>query len=131
MITLQERINKDLKEAMITKDAKLRDYLRVIISEFNRVGKDLSDEAVKKELSKLRENAKIMGNEYELKVLRNYIPDKLSEDETRIIVTNIIKANNIESMKEMGKFMGILKLYPEAPLIDNAVASRIVKELLS
>ena len=129
-MSLQETINKDLKEAMISKDTNRRDYLRVIISEFNRIGKELSDEVVKKELSKLRENAKIMNNEYELKVLRGYIPDKLSEDETRIIVTNIIKANNIESMKEMGKFMGILKLYPEASLIDNAIASRIVKEVL-
>jgi len=130
-MTLQEQIIKDLKEAMLSKDNDLRDYLRVVISEFNRIGKELSDDIVRKELSKLRENAKIMDNEYELNVLRKYIKDKLSEDETRIIVSDIVKANNITSMKEMGKFMGILKLYPEASLIDNAIASSIIKELLS
>jgi len=130
-MTLQEKIIKDLKEAMLSKDNALRDFLRVVISEFNRVGKELSDDVVKRELSKLRENAKIMGNDYELKVLRTYIPDKLSEDETRIIVSSIVSANNITSMKEMGKFMGILKLYPEASLIDNAIASSIFKELIS
>lgn len=130
-MTLQEKIIKDLKEAMLSKDNALRDFLRVVISEFNRVGKELSDDVVKRELSKLRENAKIMSNDYELKVLRTYIPDKLSEDETRIIVSSIVSANNITSMKEMGKFMGILKLYPEASLIDNAIASSIFKELIS
>ena len=128
-MTIQEKIGKDLKEAMLSKDNELRDYLRVIISEFNRIGKELSDDVVKKELSKLRENAKIMSNEYELKVLRRYILDKLSEDETRIIVINIVRANNITSIKEMGKFMGILKLFPKTELIDNTIASTIFKEL--
>jgi len=130
-MTLQEQITKDLKDAMLSKDNNLRDYLRVVISEFNRIGKELSDEVVKKELSKLRENAKIMSNDYEIKVISKYLPNKISEDETRIIVANIIKANNITSMKEMGKFMGILKRFPQASLIDNAIAAIIYKELVS
>jgi hypothetical protein len=31
----------------------------------------------------------------------------------------------------MGKFMGILKLYPEASSIDNAIASSIFRQLVS
>ena len=130
-MTLQEQISKDLKEAMVSNDSKLRDFLRVVISEFNRVGKELSDDVVKKELNKLRENAKIMNNEYEQKVISNYLPNKLDEYETRLIVINIIKTNDIKSVKEMGKFMGILKLYPESSLIDNAIASKIFKEFIS
>jgi uncharacterized protein YqeY len=130
-MTIQEQIIKDLRDAMLSKDNNLRDFLRVVISEFSRFGKALSDDQAKKELSKLRENAKIMSNDYELNVISKYLPNKLSEDETRGIVTDIVKANNIESIKEMGKFMGILKLFPQASLIDNAIASTIFKELVS
>lgn len=130
-MTINKQINEDLKRAILSRDEDTKSFLRVIIGEFNRKGKDLSDDLVIKELRKLEENAKLLGNDGELLILSNYLPKKLSDDETKIIVENIVKANNITSMREMGKFMGILKLYPEFPLIDNTVATQYVKELLS
>ena len=130
-MSIQEQINEDLKRAILSRDEDTKSFLRVIIGEFNRKGKDLPDDIVTKELRKLEENAIMLGNTGELSILSKYLPKKLSNDETKIIVENIVKANNITSMREMGKFMGILKLYPEFPLIDNTVATQYVKELLS
>lgn len=135
-MTIQEQINEDLKEAIKTRDEQKKNYLRVVIAEFSRIksvdgSKNHSNDVITKELRKLEETAKLMKNEYELEVLSDYLPKKLSEDETRIIVTNIISANNITSAREVGKVMGILKLYPEAKLIDNTFVVKIIKELLS
>lgn len=135
-MTLQERINDDLGKAMRSFDPKLKDYLRVIIAEFSRIkavdgSKNHSDEVILKELRKLEESAKIMSNEYELGVLSKYLPKKITEDETRIIVESIVHANNITSMKEVGKFMGILKLNPDASLFDNTIVMKIFKETIS
>jgi uncharacterized protein YqeY len=130
-MTLQEQINDDLKHAITSRDERMKSYLRVVISEFNRVGKVLDDKAVTKELRRLEESAKIMGNDYEIEVLSNYLPKKMTEDETKIIVESIIHANNITSMKEVGKFMGILKLSPESALLDNVIVMRIFRETVS
>ena len=129
-MTIQEQINEDLKQAILSRDEDKKSYLRVVISEFNRVGKTLSDDVVTKELRRLEESAKIMNNDYEIGVLSKYLPNKLSEDETRIIVENIIHANNIESMKEVGKFMGILKLDSKSKLMDNNLVMKIFKETI-
>lgn len=135
-MTIQERINDDLKEAIKNRDEQKKNFLRVVIAEFSRIkaddgSKNHSDEVITKELRKLEETAKFMGNEYELSVLSNYLPKRLTDDETKIIVDNIISANNITSMKEVGKFMGILKLYPEAKLVDNAIVMKFFKEKIS
>lgn len=132
-MTIQERINNDLKEAIKNRDEQKKNFLRVVIAEFSRIkaddgSKNHSDEVITKELRKLEETAKLMNNDYELSVLSEYLPKRLSEDETRIIVNNIISANNITSMKEVGKFMGILKLYPEAKLVDNTTVMKLFKE---
>jgi len=135
-MTIQEQISEDLKTAMKTRDRELTSYLRVVIAEFSRIktddgSKEYSDEVIIKELRKLEENAKEMDNQFEVNALSKYLPKKLSRDEINIIVRNIVSANNITSMKEMGKFMGILKLYPEASLIDNTIATTIFKEAIS
>jgi len=107
----------------------------VVIGEFSRIkaddgSKNHSDEVITKELRKLEENAKLMGNEYEQEVLSKYLPKKYNEEQITAIVLGIINLNNITSIKEMGKVMGLLKQDPKSVLIDNAIASKIIKETL-
>jgi uncharacterized protein YqeY len=134
-MTIQEQINEDLKEAIKNRDEEKKSYLRVVIGEFSRIkaadgSKNHSDEVITKELRKLEENAKLMGNEYEQEVLSKYLPQKYNEEQITAIVLGIINLNKITSIKEMGKVMGLLKQDPKSSLIDNAIASRIIKETL-
>ena len=43
---LQEQISIDLRTAMKNKDENVKSLLRVVIGEFGRVGKELSDDQV-------------------------------------------------------------------------------------
>ena len=135
-MTIQEQISEDLKEALKSRDTQKLSYLRVVAAEFSRINsidgsKNHSDEVITKKLRELEENAKLMSNEYELGVLSNYLPKKLTEEQIKPIVLGIINLNHITSMKEMGKVMGLLKQDPNSSLIDNTIASRIIKETLS
>ena len=135
-MTIQEQIIEDLKNAMKSRNTELISYLRVVIAEFSRIktddgAKNHNDEVITKVLRSLEETAKEMGNEFEVKVLSKYLPKKFSEEQISAIVLGIINLNNITSMKEMGKVMGLLKQDPNYPLIDNNIASKIIKETLS
>jgi uncharacterized protein YqeY len=135
-MTLQEQINEDLKQSIISRDEEKKSFLRVVVAEFSRIkaddgSKNHSDEIITKELRKLEENAKAMGNDYEVGVLSKYLPEKLNEEQINSIVLNIINSNNITSMKEIGKVMGLLKREPNSELIDFSMASKIIRERLS
>lgn len=129
-MTVQEQIKTDMVNAMKSKDAMKTSLLRVVISEFNRIGKVVSDEVAIKEIRRLCENAKIMKNDYEIEVLETYLPTMLGDNEIKLVVTEIINANNFSGMKDMGKVMGELKKHAKSSQIDNSIASKIVKELL-
>ena len=129
-MTVQEQIKSDMVNAMKSKDAMKTSLLRVVISEFNRIGKVVSDEVAIKEIRRMCENAKLMKNDYEINILESYLPKMLGDDEIKLVVTEIISANNFSGMKDMGKVMGELKKHEKSSQIDNSIASKIVKELL-
>jgi len=129
-MNIQKQINQDLKQAMLAKDEDRKTFLRVIIGELNRKGKEFTDVEVIKELRKLEENAKMLNNQFEIDVLANYLPQKLSDNDVKTIVENIIIDNNITSIRDMGKIMGMLKVHPSSSLIDNSIASKYIREIL-
>lgn len=129
-MSIQEKIREDMVNSMKNKDSEKLNLLRVVIGEFGRIGKELSDEQSTKVIQKMHENAIEMKNDYEISVLEGYIPKKLDESQIKEIVKSIIDSNNISSIKEMGKVMGELKKHPNATQIDNKIASTIIKEML-
>lgn len=129
-MTVQEKVNADMVTAMKNKEGEKTSLLKVVMGEFSRVGKVLSDEVALKEIRKMHENAKLLKNEFEIDILGAYLPTMLNEDEIKSVVKTIVDTNSFASIKEMGKVMGELKKHPSAALIDNSVASRIVKEML-
>lgn len=134
-MTIQEQISVDLKDAMKSRNTELISYLRVVIAEFSRIktddgAKNHNDEVITKVLRSLEETAKEMGNEFEVNTLSKYLPNKLNEEQITAIVLGIINLNNITSIKEMGKIMGLLKQDPKSSLIDNTIATRIIRETL-
>ena len=72
--------------------------------------------------------ANIEKKEYE--ILESYIPELMSENETKSIVIKAIKDSNATKINEMGKVMSlVMKIGGDQ--IDGKVANRIVRELLS
>ena len=66
----------------------------------------------------------------EADILKAYLPEKLSEEEARLIIANIINETGANTLKDMGTVMAKLKQQSDGK-IDMKTASRIVKESLS
>jgi hypothetical protein len=65
----------------------------------------------------------------ELEVLKKYLPEQMSEEDLRKLITEAIKKTGAESLKDMGKIMQELmpKIKGKA---DGGLVSKIVKESL-
>lgn len=126
---LQEKIQSDLKIAMMNKDVHRRDLIRVLIGEINRVGKDVSDDEVSKIVKKMTDNAILMNNQIEIDILSDYLPKILTEKETEDVIDQFISDNNINSIKQMGLVMKYLK-DEFGSSIDGKIASSLIKNKL-
>ena len=66
----------------------------------------------------------------EFDLLSTFLPQQLNEEETKKICSETIDKLGAESIKDMGKIMGVLKKqYPDN--LDFAKAGPILKELLN
>ena len=71
----------------------------------------------------------IKNEQSEIDVINQYLPNQKTEEETEIILDNLIKANNLENLKDMGKLMGFVKKdYPGE--VDMGLVSKIAKSRL-
>ncbi len=66
---------------------------------------------------------------FEIKVIEEYLPKQLSEDEVKTAVQKAITAVGAESIRDMGRVMGILKSN-YAGQMDFGKAGGAVKQLL-
>lgn len=124
-MTLREKINTAVKEAMKAKNAKKRDALRLLTAAFKQVEVDerreLSDEDVIKIITKQIKSRDDAAQQYknanredlmqqeldEISYYKEYLPTQLNDDELKFILEEIIKRVNATSMKDMGKIMGV------------------------
>lgn len=67
--------------------------------------------------------------EAEIDVIRSFLPKQLSEDEIKEIIDQTVDALGVESIKDMGKVMGVLKT-DYAGQIDMGKAGGLVKARL-
>ena len=65
----------------------------------------------------------------EIKVIEKFLPKQMDEDETKLIIKNIIQENNYTSIKEMGALMKIIK-EKYTGKIDMGLVGKIAKSLL-
>lgn len=129
-MTVQKRINADMKSAMKKKETTKRDILRVVIGEFNRVGKEVSDEKALAIIKKMGQNATDQNKFDELHILVSYIPDEMDELELKRVCMNFIMNMDSPTMRDMGKVMSHLK-DNYTGLYDGKVASTLIRELLA
>ena len=130
MSKIFEQINSDLKNAMREKNVEVRDLLRVVIGEFNRIDKTVSDEKALSIIKKMVENAKEQGNTGEVTILEAYLPTQMDELELKRVLMNHIMNLNTPTMKDMGGVMGWLKKN-HGGTYDGKLASTLVRELLA
>ena len=65
----------------------------------------------------------------EIKVIEMFLPKQLDEDETTLIVKDIIQQNNFTSLKDMGALMKIIK-EEHTGKIDMGLVGKIAKSSL-
>jgi hypothetical protein len=148
-MTLEERVSSDLKSAMKAKDKAAMRGIRairqaILLQKTDGSGDDLTPEMEIKLLQKLvkqrrdsldiyekegREDLAAVERE-EIEVIQKYLPAQLSPEELESEVKAIVEETGAQSMKDMGKVMGIAskKLAGRAEGKDISAA---VKKLLS
>ena len=71
----------------------------------------------------------IKNEQTEIDIINLYLPQQKSEEETENIVIDLIKNNKMESIKDMGKLMSIIK-NDYAGEVDMGLVSKIAKSKL-
>lgn len=123
-MTLKDRLNDDLKDAMRSRDTLRRNTIRLLLSaigyeEIARQG-NLDDDAVTQVLTKQAQQRRdsieayakggrsdlVAQEEAELEIVSAYLPEPLSADEIGAIVDGAIADAGASGPQDMGKVMG-------------------------
>lgn len=148
-MSLELKINEDIKSAMLARDAKKLEALRAVkaalLLEKTKEGAtaEISVDAELKILQKLvkqrRESADIYRNAnredlaqkelFDASIIETYLPHQLSEKDVTEIIRKIIAETGATSIKDMGRVMGTASR-ELAGKADNKMISGIVKNLL-
>ena len=151
-MSLQSKIETKLNEALKNKDKKTYSTLRLVVAAIKDllIAKKLKDKqtlpdndliSLLKKMVKQRNDSceaykkggrnELFENEMsEIKIINQFLPKQLSEDETKKICLDTIKAVGANSMKDMGKVMGALKK-EYSDVLDFSKVSKIIKENLN
>ncbi len=147
-MTLIARIEDELKSAMRARDDDRRDALRLILASLRGAEKDLqrplSDQEELQVLQRERKKrveaaeafrsggreAQAEDEERELAVLKEFMPEPLSEEEIEEIVDDVIAEVGATSMGDLGRVMA--DVMPQVSgRADGSVVSQIVREKLA
>jgi uncharacterized protein YqeY len=147
-MSLIARLEDELKQAMAARDAERRDTLRLILSSLRSAEKELQrplhdDEelqVLQRERKKRTEAAEAFreggraeqadGEERELAVLEEFMPEPLSEEELEEIVDDAIAEVGATSMRDIGRVMA--DVMPQvAGRADGSAVSQLVREKLA
>ena len=144
-MSLKERIEADIKQAMLAKDKVRLQALRSIKSQIllaeteKGAAESLTEEAELKLLNKAakqrRESAHVYKEQYrsdleetelaELAIIEEYLPAQLSEGDLRVKIYEIIQRVGASSPSDLGKVMGVaareLSGQADGKAISNAV----------
>ena len=146
-MSIKDRLLQDMKDAMKNKETVRKNTVQLIRAGVLQIEKDkqieLDDEGVldviAKELKKRRDSlpdfeksgrADLIENlNKEIEVLLGYLPQQLTEDEIKVIVEEAVKESGAETMKDMGKVMGLVTPRVKGRA-DNKIVSTFVKQML-
>ena len=150
-MSLQTKIEAKLSEALKAKDKKTYSALRLVVAAIKdtMIAKKIKDKktlpdsdlvALLKKMVKQRNDSceaykkagrdELLENEMsEIKIINEFLPKQLSEEETKKICLETIKKVGASSIKDMGKVMGALKK-EYSDVLDFSKVSQMIKENL-
>ncbi|MFV0507079.1 MAG: GatB/YqeY domain-containing protein [Bacteroidales bacterium] len=148
-MTLTEKINGEIKEAMKAKERERLEALRGIkkciieAQAAKGVGVEVTDDDVLKIIQKLakqgKDSAKIFEEQNrddlaqpelaQVAVFEEFLPKQLTSEEIKAKVKNIIASTGTNSMKDMGRVMGQASKEMEG-IADGKIIADVVKKLL-
>jgi uncharacterized protein len=145
---LIERIEVEVKAAMLARDAERRDALRLILASLRSAEKDIqrplsADEelqVLQRERKRRLEAAEAFRaggreeqagrEESELAVLEEFMPEPLSEEELEQIVDDAIAETGATNIRDMGRVMA--DVMPQiAGRADGSAVGQLVREKLA
>lgn len=143
---IEEKINADMKAAMLAKDSKKLEAIRamksvVLLLKTSPEGltEETAVKALQKEVKKRKESADIFKSQgredlaevelFQAGIIEEYLPKQLSEEEIKLEVQKIISQVGATSAADMGKVMGAATKAMTGRA-DGKIISAIVKELL-
>ena len=146
-MTLSERINNDLKEAMKSKDSFRLSVIRMVKGAMQLAKpnprEELTDDdvitVISKQIKMRNDSIKefeaagrsdlVEQNEKEIEILNTYMPKQLSEEELTEIIDKVFEEVKPTSQKDMGLIMKNI-----SPLVkgkaDMSLVNKLVKERL-
>jgi len=148
MSKLKQLITDDMKLAMKAQDKPALKAIRMILGAIKQKEIDeridLDDDQVMAVIQKMVKQRKdsisqfsdagrtdlVEVEEAELLIINNYMPTQLSDDEIEAAVVKAISDTGADSMKDMGKLMGILKGQLDGKA-DMGQVSQLIKSKLS
>ena len=148
-MTLEEKINGDLKAAMKAKDQAALRGIRaiksaILLAKTDGSGAEITEAVEIKMLQKLikqrkdsleiyekqgREDLAVKERE-EISTIEKYLPEQMGVEELTGIIRQIIENTGASSMKDMGKVMGMASKQL-AGKADGKTISTIVKNILT
>jgi uncharacterized protein len=126
-MTIKERLNNDIKDAMRAKDKNLLTTLRLITAAVKQIEVDerieVDDERMLVILDKMNKQRKesisqyekanrddlVAQEQFELDILKKYLPEPLSAAEIEKMVNEAIASTGATKIADMGKVMALLK----------------------
>jgi len=147
-MSLIDRMEQELKQAMLDKEGERRDALRLLLASLRSAEKELqrplSDDeelqVLQRERKRRIEAAEAFRSagrveqaekeERELAVLQEYMPAQLSEEELEEIIDDVIAEVGATSLRQLGRVMA--DVMPQvAGRADGSSVSQLVSEKLA
>ncbi|MFR6454326.1 GatB/YqeY domain-containing protein [Peptoniphilus lacrimalis] len=147
-MSIKDKLMADLKDAMKSHNKLRKDVITLIRSAIKQREVDerieLADEDILTIISKQLKEKKssiedfkkgnredlVKQTEDEMKILLEYLPKQLSQEDLKEIVKDAIDKENISSMKDIGKLMKAVMPQVKGKADGNAV-NKIARELLN
>ncbi|MCK5724137.1 MAG: GatB/YqeY domain-containing protein [Gammaproteobacteria bacterium] len=144
---LKTRITDDVKTAMRSKDKQRLGTLRLLTAAIKQVEVDqrieLDDDNIVAIIEKMLKQRKDSIEQFEkagrnelaeieikeVAILKEFMPEQLSDAEVETLIDEAIAATGAEAMKDMGKVMGILKPKLAGKADMGAVSGKIKAKL--
>ncbi|RDX36069.1 GatB/YqeY domain-containing protein [Kangiella sp. HD9-110m-PIT-SAG07] len=147
MSKLHDRLKEEMKDAMRAKDKARLTTIRLALSAIKQIEVDtretlddtailaIIDKAVKQRRDSIKQYEDAGRQELadiekaEIEVLQEFLPQPLTDDEINALIEDAVAKTGAESMKDMGKVMGMLKPQLQGRADMGAVSGKIKARL--